>query len=78
MISVKYVTLEDKEFWFSLDAHMAESEFAKKVRDKQGYVIYDDGIPKEVVVRHNQRRRLFSDLLRFHTPHLMLRNIRKI
>ena len=29
MISVKYVTLEDKEFWFSLDAHLAESEFAK-------------------------------------------------
>lgn len=52
MVSIKYVTLEDKEFWFSLDAHLAESEFVKKVRDKQGYVLYDSGIPKGLL-RYN-------------------------
>ena len=52
MISIKYVTIEDKEFWFSLDMHLAESEFVKKVRDKQGYVLYDDGIPKGLL-RYN-------------------------
>ena len=52
MISIKYVTIEDKEFWFGLDAHLAESEFVKKVRDKQGYVLYYDGIPKGLL-RYN-------------------------
>ena len=42
MIEVRYVREEDKEFWFSLDKHLPEGEFAKKVRDKQGYVLFDD------------------------------------
>ena len=42
MIEVRYVMKEDKEFWYSLDKHLPESEFAKKVRDKQGYVLFDD------------------------------------
>lgn len=52
MISIKYVTLEDKDFWFSLDRHLAESEFEKKVRDSQGYVLFDNGIPKGLL-RYN-------------------------
>ena len=52
MISIGYVTFEDKEFWFSLDMHLADKEFNKKVRDKQGYVLYDEGIPKGLL-RYN-------------------------
>lgn len=52
MIAVKYVTPEDKAFWFALDAHLSESEFLKKVRDKQGYVLFDNGVPKGIL-RYN-------------------------
>lgn len=44
MIEIRYAEEKDKEFWFSLDKHLSESEFDKKVRDKQGYVLLDDGI----------------------------------
>lgn len=45
MIEIKYVEDSDKEFWYSLDKHLPEAEFNKKVRDKQGYVLFDDGHP---------------------------------
>ncbi|MCQ2248845.1 MAG: GNAT family N-acetyltransferase [Treponema sp.] len=44
MMQIKYVENEDKDFWFTLDKHLPESEFEKKVRDRQGYVLTDDGI----------------------------------
>lgn len=44
MIEIKYVEDTDKEFWYSLDKHLPEVEFNKKVRDKQGYVLFNDGI----------------------------------
>lgn len=44
MIEIRYAEEKDKEFWFSLDKHLPESEFDKKVRDKQGYVLLDDDI----------------------------------
>lgn len=44
MIEIKYVEDSDKEFWYSLDKHLPEIEFNKKVRDKQGYVLFNDGI----------------------------------
>lgn len=63
MFSIDYVTEEDKAFWFSLDRHMAESEFLLKVRDKRGYIIKDD--EKQIgVLRYN----LFWD----NTPFLSL------
>lgn len=49
MTENKYVTMEDKSFWFTLDAHLAESEFEKKVRDKMGYVLFEDGVPKGIL-----------------------------
>lgn len=52
MLSIKYVTEEDKDFWFSLDAHLDEKEFYKKVRDKQGYVLYENEKPKGIL-RYN-------------------------
>ncbi|MDE6442625.1 MAG: GNAT family N-acetyltransferase [Clostridia bacterium] len=42
-IQIRCVQDGDKEFWFSLDKHLAVSEFDKKVRDKQGYVLLKDG-----------------------------------
>lgn len=46
MIEIKYVKAEDKEFWYSLDSHLPKTEFQKKIRDKQGYVLYEDGVPQ--------------------------------
>ena len=44
-IQICYVQESDKEFWFSLDKHLSETEFEKKVRDKQGYVLFADNLP---------------------------------
>ena len=44
-MQIRYVVKEDKVFWFSLDKHLAETEFEKKVRDKMGYVLLQDGQP---------------------------------
>lgn len=44
-IEIKYVTENNKEFWYSLDRHLPEKEFDKKVRDRQGYVLYADDKP---------------------------------
>jgi hypothetical protein len=37
MLEIRYVQLEDKEFWYSLDRHLPEQEFDNKVSDKRGY-----------------------------------------
>lgn len=44
-IEIRHVQNGNKEFWFSLDKHFSELEFAKKVRDKQGYVLFVDNRP---------------------------------
>ena len=44
-IDIRFVSPEDKNFWFSLDKHLPEAEFDKKVRDKQGYVLCFDNKP---------------------------------
>ena len=36
MLEIRYVQIEDKEFWYSLDKHLPEQEFACKVSDKRG------------------------------------------
>ena len=36
--NIRFVAPEDKSFWLSIDKHLSEAEFDKKVRDKQGYV----------------------------------------
>ncbi len=45
MEKIQYVEMCDKEFWYSLDKHLPESEFENKVRTKQGYVILEDDKP---------------------------------
>lgn len=52
MVEIRYVQEEDKEFWYSLDKHLPEQEFSKKVCDKRGYVLLDDGRPIGVL-RYN-------------------------
>ena len=52
MTDIKYVTDADKDFWYSLDVHLPQREFEKKVRDRQGYVIFDDHIPRGIL-RYN-------------------------
>ncbi len=51
-IEICYVQNSDKEFWFSLDKHLSETEFDKKVRDKQGYVLFADNSPVGIL-RYN-------------------------
>lgn len=63
MTTIKHVKESDKDFWYTLDKHLPVSEFSKKVRDKMGYVIYEDDIPVGLL-RYN----LFWD----NTPFLNL------
>jgi catechol 2,3-dioxygenase-like lactoylglutathione lyase family enzyme/GNAT superfamily N-acetyltransferase len=63
MFSIRFISENDKQFWFSLDKHLSESEFALKVRDRRGYIICDGGKPIGIM-RYN----LFWD----NTPFLTL------
>ena len=63
MFEIRYVAESDKPFWFSLDKHLSESEFALKIRDKRGYIISGGGQPIGIM-RYN----LFWD----NTPFLTL------
>ena len=38
-MEIRFAVPEDKAFWFSVDTHLPEAEFDKKVRDHQGYVL---------------------------------------
>lgn len=44
-MDIRFVSPEDKSFWYSLDKHLPEAEFDKKVRDKHGYVLFLDNKP---------------------------------
>ena len=61
-MDIRFVTTADKRFWYSLDQHLPEVEFDKKVRDRQGYVLLADDMPAGVL-RYN----LFWDILPFCT-----------
>ena len=52
MTVIRYVQTEDKDFWYTLDRHLPEEEFAGKVRDKRGYVLLEDGRPAGIL-RYN-------------------------
>lgn len=52
MIEIRYVQMEDKDFWFSLDKHLPEREFISKVNEQRGYVLLVDGKP-EGLLRYN-------------------------
>ena len=59
---IRFVTQEDKSFWFTLDKHLPEAEYDKKVRDKQGYMLFVDDKPVGLL-RYN----LFWDNIPFCT-----------
>jgi len=44
-VTIRYVEKADREFWFSLDRHLAECEFERKVRDRMGYVLLVEDKP---------------------------------
>ncbi len=45
MVKIRYLETADKQFWYSLDRHLPESEFTYKVLSKRGYVLLLDGKP---------------------------------
>ncbi len=45
MLTVRHAELSDRAFWFSLDAHLPEAMFARKVRDGEALVALEDGQP---------------------------------
>ncbi len=45
MIEIRYLESADRDFWFSLDKHLPGEQFAKKVQEKQGYVLRLEGKP---------------------------------
>ncbi len=45
MVNIRFVTQEDREFWFSLDKHLPAELFDSKVNERQGYVLLVDGEP---------------------------------
>ena len=52
MIEVRNVQFSDKQFWYSLDKHLPETEFDLKVWTKIGYILWADGSPVGLI-RYN-------------------------
>lgn len=72
MVQIRYVEGSDKDFWYTLDKHLPETEFSRKVRDKQGYVLLVDDKPTGIL-RYN----LFWDNTPFCTMLFVDRNCQK-
>lgn len=62
MLEIKEATKEDKEYWFTLDKHLAVNEFYRILDAKRAYVIWKDG--KQVGI---WRWNLFWDSVPFIT-----------
>lgn len=45
MVEIRYMQMDDKDFWYSLDNHLLEKEFENKVRDKRGYILLENKKP---------------------------------
>ena len=45
MLTIRYAEPEDRSFWFTLDRHISETEFDRKVRDRMGYLLLEDNVP---------------------------------
>ena len=61
-VSIHCVTEADQGFWFSLDRHLDQDEFNRKVRDRTGYVLTLDDQPVAIL-----RYMLFWDSIPFCT-----------
>ena len=62
MFSIGYATAQDKQYWFSLERGLSESEYESKARDKRCYILRDDVKPVGIM-RYN----LFWDSTPFLT-----------
>ena len=40
---IRYVETGDRAAWYALDRHLPEDGFAEKVRNRQGYVLLEEG-----------------------------------
>ncbi|MBP5246010.1 MAG: GNAT family N-acetyltransferase [Clostridia bacterium] len=58
--AIRYATAGDEDFWFTLDRHLSRDEYARKVRDRMGYVLTLKGRPAGVL-----RYSLFWDSIPF-------------
>ena len=45
MIEIRHGGPSDRAFWKSLDGHLSDAEFARKIRDGQAVVALEDGDP---------------------------------
>ena len=52
MRKIRYAKMSDRDFWFSLDRHLPESEFENKVNLKRAYVLTEDTTPVGIL-RYN-------------------------
>ncbi len=59
-IAIHPVKEADRAFWLSLDRHLSEAEFVRKVRDGMGVVLTLDGAPAAIL-----RWSLFWDSIPF-------------
>ncbi len=59
-MTIRFPAEEDRDFWFSLDAHLSEEEFLRKARDRMGYVLSVEGQPAALL-----RWSLFWDSIPF-------------
>jgi len=61
MITIRYVKMADKLFWYKSDNHLPEEEFENKVKTKRGYVLLENDSPVGLL-RYN----LFWDNVPFY------------
>ena len=59
---IRHVMAEDRPFWLRLDRHLPEEGFARKVRDREGYVLLENSRPAGLL-----RWNLFWDEIPFCT-----------
>ena len=59
-IAIHPVTEADRAFWFSLDHHLTDAEYTRKVRDQMGYVLALSSTPIAIL-----RWSLFWDSIPF-------------
>lgn len=52
MTEIRYAEENDRMFWFRLDRHLSGTMFSIKVRDRQAYVLLEDGKPV-ALLRYN-------------------------
>lgn len=72
MIEVRYVQINDRDFWYRYDKHLPGQEFENKVKDKKGYILLEDYQPIGLL-RYN----LFGDNIPFCTMIYIDQNFQK-